>query len=183
MTPRPAAGSLAEIGALRWAARHIIGRAEAGRRCARADTKAGLRHEVVMVSEIATSRAHLDIRPPVARRRSAGSTALPRKQGAPVRALQTSKAGQCPGCRRDLACAGRACINPRVSSFPASQVGCSGVTVELADEVAGGSRVGESGHLLGGSPSGRAVVAEPSRRRGRRGDSACAIWAGGVRRR
>ena len=54
MTPRPAAGSLAEIGALRWAARYIIGRAEAGRRCARADTKAGLRHEVVMVSEIAT---------------------------------------------------------------------------------------------------------------------------------
>ncbi len=48
MTRRPAAGTLAEIGALRRAARYITGRAEASRRCAQADTKAGLLHEVVM---------------------------------------------------------------------------------------------------------------------------------------
>ena len=97
MTPRPAAGSLAEIGALRWAARHIIRRVKAGWRCARANTKAGLRHEVVMVSEIATSRAHVDLRPPVARRRSAGSTALPLESRArPFEACKLRKRASAP---------------------------------------------------------------------------------------
>ena len=73
----------------------------------RCECARGLSAEIGAALSFATSRGRRDVRSPVADERSAGSTAFPRKRGAPRRAPQISRAGLCPVSGSDLRCAGK----------------------------------------------------------------------------